>query len=158
MKAKSLKKLGRAGRDGKLEVTKPESPSQEPALLHLRPSAALRQRVLIHAGNVAACGFVNLLTGPQLLAQVEARLPEHRERVFAPTETLSMFLAQALSADGRCRQAVDDTALKRLIAGLTPHSASTSAYCQARARLPLTMVSALARQTGALVADAVPDW
>ena len=41
---------------------------------------------------------------------VEALLPEHRERLFPPTETLSMFLAQVLSPDGSCRQAVDDAA------------------------------------------------
>jgi hypothetical protein len=33
----------------------------------------------------------NLRTGPQLLDRVEALLPEHRERLFPPTETLSMF-------------------------------------------------------------------
>jgi hypothetical protein len=126
--------------------------------LHPSPSAALRQRVLVHANNVDANGFFNLLTGPQLFDQVEDLLPEHRERVFPPTETLSMFLAQALSADGSCRQAVDDAAVKRLVAGLAPHSSSTGAYCQARARLPLGMILTLTRQTGALVADGVPDW
>ena len=50
----------------------------------------------------------NLLTGPQLLDRVEGLLPEHRERLFAPTETLAMFLAQVLSADGSCQQAVND--------------------------------------------------
>ena len=68
-----------------------------------------------------------------------------------------MFLAQVLSADGRCRQAVDEAAVKRLIAGLTPYSTNTSAYCQARARLPLDLISTLARDTGELIADGAPD-
>ena len=101
--------------------------------MHPNQHAALRQRVRERADNVDAYGFFNLLTGPELLERVEGLLPEHRERVFPPTETLAMFLAQALSPDGSCRQAVDDAAVKRLIAGLAPHSTSTSAYCQARA-------------------------
>jgi len=45
----------------------------------------------------------NCWTGPRLLDEVQALLPKHRERLFPPTETLSMFMAQALSADGSCR-------------------------------------------------------
>ncbi len=42
--------------------------------------------------------FFNLLTGPEMLSKVEELLPEtYRERQFLPTETLSMFLAQALN-------------------------------------------------------------
>ena len=122
------------------------------------PSAALRQRVLVHADHVDVGGFFNLLTGPQLLDRLDGLLPDHRERLFPPTETLSMFLAQVLSADGSCRHAVDDAAVKRLIAGLTPHSTNTSAYCQARARRPLDLISTLARETGTLMADGAPDW
>ena len=121
-----------------------------------RAARRQRQRVVERAGNTDAYGFFNLLTGPQLLGRVEALLPEHRERVFPPTETLAMFLAQALSADGSCRQAVDDAAVKRLVAGLRPHSTSTSAYCQARSRLPVTLVSTLAREAGGMVAKAPP--
>ena len=98
--------------------------------MHPSQRAATRQqqRVLDHAGKSDSLAFFNLLTGPQILDRVEALLPDHRERVFPPTETLSMFLAQALSADGSCRQAVDNAAVKRLIAGLCPHSTNTSAY------------------------------
>jgi hypothetical protein len=128
--------------------------------MHPSQSAAKRQqqRVLDHAGNANSLAFFNLLTGPQLLDRVEGLLPDHRERLFPPTETLSMFLAQALSADGSCRQAVDDAAVKRLIAGLRPHSTNTSAYCQARARLPVTLISTLARETGGMVAKGAAGW
>jgi hypothetical protein len=122
-------------------------------------SAAARQqrRILNHAQNADADGFFNLLTAPQLLGAVESLLPDHRERLFPPTETLSMFMAQALSADGSCRQAVDDAAVKRLIAGMTPCSTNTAAYGKARARLPLAMINTLTRRTGTLVADGVSD-
>lgn len=128
--------------------------------MHPSQRAAIRQqqRILDHASNSDAYAFFNLLTGPQLLDRVEALLPEHRERVFAPIETLSMFLAQALAADGSCRQAVNDAAVKRLIAGLKPCSTNTSAYCQARARLPLPMISTLARQAGEILAEGAASW
>jgi hypothetical protein len=34
--------------------------------------------------------------------EVEVLLPEHRERVFPVTETLSLFLAQVMSPDQSC--------------------------------------------------------
>jgi hypothetical protein len=37
-------------------------------------------------------------------------------------------------------------------------STSTSAYCQARAWLPLPMIRTLTRQTGGLVTDGAPNW
>ncbi len=76
-----------------------------------------------------AYGFFNLLTGPELLEDMQGLLPAHRERLFPPTETLSMFMAQALSADGSCKQAVDDAAVKRLVAGMEVCSPNTAAYC-----------------------------
>ena len=65
-----------------------------------RPTAGQQQRVSQHAGKTDSYAMFNLLTGPQLLDRVEALLPAHRERLFPPTETLSMFIAQVLSADG----------------------------------------------------------
>ena len=109
--------------------------------------AEQQRRLLAHTENADAYGFFNLLTGPELLADVEGLLPEHRERLFPPTETLSMFLAQALSADGSCQQAVNDAAVKRLVAGMDECSSNTAAYCKARARLPQTMISTLALRT-----------
>jgi hypothetical protein len=113
--------------------------------------------VAYHAGNADSYALFNLLTGPQLLDRVEALLPEHRERLFAPTETLSMFLAQVLSADGSCQQAVDEAMVKRLVGGLKPGSTDTGGYCRARARLPLAMASSLARQAGGLLAREAPS-
>jgi hypothetical protein len=122
------------------------------------PSAQQQRRLLAQAGNAEAYGFFNLLTGPELLEDVEELLPEHRERLFPPTETLSIFLAQVLSADGSCRQAVNDTAVKRLVAEMEECSSNTAAYCKARARLPQTMVSTLALRTAEILAEGVADW
>ena len=49
-------------------------------------AAQQRRRVQTRIDNVDAYGFFNLLTGPELLDEVESLLPEHRERLFPPTE------------------------------------------------------------------------
>lgn len=101
--------------------------------------------------------FFNLLTGASLLDTVESLLPEHRERLFPPTETLSMFLAQALSEDRSCQRAVDNAAIQRLLGGLPQCSAHTGGYCRARQRLPMTMVRTLVHRTAAAVDERVPS-
>ena len=122
-------------------------------------SAFQQHRVRRHARNSDAYAFFNLLTSEQLLNQVESLLPAHRERLFPPTETLSMFLAQALSADRSCQKAVDEAAVKRWVAGLPQCSTHTGAYCRARARLPLDMVSTLTCYTGRwITAQAPAPW
>jgi hypothetical protein len=121
-------------------------------------STPQQKRVQHYANDTDSYAMFNLLTGPQLLDQVEDLLPEHRERLFPPTETLSMFLAQSLSADGSCQQVVNDAMVKRMIGGLKPGKTNTGGYCKARARLPLTMVSTLAIQTGEIVAEGAASW
>lgn len=114
----------------------------------------IRRRV----AETDAYAFFNVLTSSQRLDGVEALLPAHRERLFPPTETVSMFPAQVLSADGSCRQAVDEALIKRIIGGLPRCAASTSAYCQARARLPTQVISTLARQVGSMIGSGSPNW
>ena len=106
--------MGKAGSDDTVKVTKLNRPPREPAHIYPSQHAAKRQqqRVLQHVDNTDSYAMFNLLTGPRLLDRVEALLPNHRERLFPPTETLSMFLAQALSTDGSCRQVVNDAAVK----------------------------------------------
>lgn len=125
----------------------------------VRQQRRVRQRIRGQARASDAHSFFNLLTGPDLLDEVESLLPEHRERLFPPTETLSMFLAQALDADRSCQKTVNNTALQRLAGGLPPCSTRTGAYCRARTRLPTPMVRALARSTGQRVtAKAQRAW
>ena len=108
-----------------------------------RPSAGQQRRVRHHADSADTYAMFNLLTGPELFERVEAALPQHRERLFPPTETLSMFVAQVLSADGSCQHAVNEAMTKRLVGGLKTGSTDTGGYCKARARLPLTIISTL---------------
>ncbi len=99
----------------------------------------------------------NLLTSGILFDEVEKRLPEHRERLFPPTETLAMFVAQALSADRSCQHVVNQAAVQRLVSGLPTCSTYTGGYCRARQRLPLEMVSGLTRYLGRQIDQQLPD-
>jgi hypothetical protein len=97
--------------------------------------------------------FFNLLTGLELLETTESLLPEHRERLYPPTLALSMFMKQALNEDRSCQKAVNDWAAQRVAGGLSVHSVSTGAYCRARARLPLQMMSTLTRASGRVLCE-----
>lgn len=99
----------------------------------------------------------NLLTSDLLLEEVEKRLPEHRERLFPPTETLAMFITQTLSADRSCQHVVNQAAVQRLVTGLPVCSTHTGGYCRARQRLPLKMVSGLTRYLGQQIDQQLPD-
>lgn len=99
----------------------------------------------------------NLLTSDTLLDKVEEQLPEHRERLFPPTETLAMFITQALSADRSCQYIVNQAAMQRLIGGLPSCSTHTGGYCRARQRLPLPMITELSQYLGQLVDEHTPD-
>lgn len=101
--------------------------------------------------------FFNLLTGPELLDIVEEQLPVHRERHYPPTLTLSMFLSQAMSADGSCQRAVNEANASRVVCGLSPISVNTGGYCSARQRLPVEMVRKLVRETGNTLCTQLPQ-
>lgn len=126
--------------------------------MHPMRSARARQRRAVRHGIERSDSFTffNMLTDDDSLEPVEALLPAHRERLFPPTETLSMFMAQALNADRSCQKAVNDAAGKRAAGGLPVCSTHTGAYCRARQRLPTEMVSALVRHTGSAMASQAP--
>jgi len=106
--------------------------------------------------QAGAVDFFNLLTGPELLEMTEAHLPVHRERLYPPTVTLSMFMKQSLALDRSCQRAVDAWAGQRAVEGLSVRSIRTGGYCRARARLPLQMIVALTRETGRLLSAQAP--
>lgn len=118
-----------------------------------------RSRVKAYQTNSDSYRFFNLLTSQALLDKVESLLPQHRERLYPPTETLSMFLAQAMSADGSCQNIVNQAAMQRLVGGLSASSTYTGGYSRARQRLPLEMISELTRHISDLIDQQVlPEW
>ena len=131
-------------------------------MTHRNDALSRRQqctRIGGRARGSAALEFFNVLTGPELLEVTEAHLPDHRERLYPPTVTLSMFLRQALAADGSCQRAVDAWAASRAAEGLSAQSIRTGGYCRARQRLPLSMLQALTRESGRLLSErALRGW
>jgi len=82
-------------------------------------------RVNAYRASSDSYSCFNLLTSDALLDAVEGLLPKHRERLYPPTETLSMFLAQAMSADRSCQNSVNQAAMHRLATGLRTGSLLT---------------------------------
>ena len=68
--------------------------------MHATRTAVPRQhsRINTYRTGCDSYSFFNLLTSEVLLDKVEELLPGgHRERLYPPTETLSLFLAQAMN-------------------------------------------------------------
>lgn len=116
-----------------------------------------QRRTLRHIRKTDAYAFFDLLTDEATLDKVESLLPAHRERLLPPTETLAMFMAQALNADRSCQNAINEFSARRVTGGLRACSTSTAAYCRARQRLPQNMVSSLVRFTGQAMTASVPS-
>jgi len=91
-----------------------------------------------------------------LISSPVLKLPEHRERLYPPTTTLSLFLTQCMNTDASCQSTVNSHTVERLFNGLSACSTQTGAYCKARQRLPLEMISTLVKQTGLLVTRQLP--
>ena len=122
-----------------------------------RHATVQQQQIRRQIGRSDAFTFFNILTSPALLDPLEALLPAHRERLFPPTETLSMFLRQALSEDRSCQRAVNDTAVARVAGHLPQCSTHTGAYCRARQRLPTPLIASLTRHSGQQMAAQAPS-
>jgi|GEM_PF-1750546 hypothetical protein len=114
-----------------------------------------RSRIKRRSESSAAVEFFNVLTSEELLQTTEALLPKHRERLYPPTVTLSLFMRQTLEADASCQRAVNGWAAQRAAEGLLACSVRTGAYCRARQRLPLQMISTQAAGVGSPLARLV---
>jgi len=70
-----------------------------------------------------------------------------RRRVFSKTNTFWAFFSQVLDADGGCQEVVRKIQALAASRSLPSPSASTSAYCQARAKLPLSDLEKILSRT-----------
>lgn len=73
---------------------------------------------------------------------------EQRERVFTPWVTFVAFLGQVLTRGSACREAVRRVQAWCVAGKRPPPDESTSAYCQARARLSLATLRAAHEELG----------
>jgi hypothetical protein len=71
-----------------------------------------------------------------------------RDRIYSPVITLWMFLGQTLSPDHSCRDAVHRLNAWRVSHQKKKADTNTTAYCEARQRLPEKAVKELARRSG----------
>ena len=113
------------------------------------------------AGNCDGLFFADRLSPQSVRSACEKLQHEFRERIFSPAITLWVFLAQVLSADHSCREAVAKLNFWRLAQGLQPCSPDTGSYCEARQRLPEALFAELVRSTGKELsekADAAWQW
>ncbi len=103
--------------------------------------------------------FTNVLSESIVSQALTAVDAVWKDRIYSPLVTLWVFLEQVLSADHSCRAAVARLIAHRLSQGQSACSAETSAYCQARKRLPENFFSGVTRQTGrALEANIDSGW
>lgn len=100
--------------------------------------------------------FGDVLASDSLIQILEEETPEFRDRVYPPVVTLSAFLGQVLSDDHSCQEAVSRVLAERVEQGEAPCSPGTSAYCQARKRLPKKLIFRLLRETGKRLHDGTP--
>ena len=84
-------------------------------MMHRTATATRHQqhRINTYRSHSDSYRYFNLLTSEALFDQVEALLPDYRERLYPPTETLSMFLAQAMSPDRSCQHIVNQAAVQK---------------------------------------------
>jgi hypothetical protein len=118
-----------------------------------------QQRIERQVQRLQAYDYFNLLTRSPLLDRVDQHSPAYRERLYPPTETLSLFMTQTLNSDRACQSIVNRYAVDRHAHGLKPCSTHTGGYGKARQRLPLEMMRSLTRETGGLIArQAQTHW
>lgn len=100
--------------------------------------------------------FAALLPRDRILKAVTAARSFWQGWVYTPAVTVWVFLAQCLSPDHSCRDAVARLIAWRVARGQEPCSAETGGYCTARNDLPEEALHALARDTGKQVEDESP--
>lgn len=120
----------------------------------LRPQVRFLQRQFLQDGKLP---FTDVLSERTVEQALKALNFAWLDRVYSPLVTLWVFLGQVLSQDHSCRAAVARLIAHRVSQGLSPCSAETGAYCQARKRLPEKFYSDVARKTGQALDDKSDD-
>ncbi len=87
---------------------------------------------------------------------MSAQSPGYRDRIYAPLDTLRLFVGQVLSADRACQDVVGRRLSERIAQGESSNALNTGSYCDARSRLPLTLPIALSSALGAQLETSAP--
>ena len=121
-----------------------------------KSAVAVGKQVLRDLDLTSGLSFKPLLNGSLMDTCISAHGADFRERLLPPDLTLMAFCSQVIGKEQSCRNAVDRINSDRINAGLDPASSSTSAYCQARSRLPLDLIKSLAKGTASAQEDLAP--
>ena len=117
------------------------------------------RRALAQARDQQGLYFAGLLSEQTILLAFGVARGVWQGWIYTPAVTVWVFLAQCLSADHSCREAVAGLLGWRLARGLAPCAVETGAYCTARDRLPEETCVQLMRQTGRQLDEEAPrDW
>ena len=104
----------------------------------------------------SANDFLAILQSPDIEQLIAQYSHNSRPRIFDTDVTLAMFLKQVMSDDRSCAKAVNDYIIQN---NATNVSANTSAFCQARQRLPIDLIQDLSRFIGKKVIESLPkNW
>jgi hypothetical protein len=108
----------------------------------------------VQTGNDA---LSKLLTADRLKALIDKHCPGHRNRIYSPLTTVSMFLEQVLGADHSCQDAVARGRCNAAAQNLRPPSLNTGPYCKARQRLSPELLPALSKDVSDHLCQAQPN-
>jgi len=117
-----------------------------------RHARSLRQRSLLQLDRL-----LQPLLPPGLLSQADEG-PNSRERIYSVRRTFFGFLSQALNPDCSCREIVRQILALAALVSDDASSPGTSAYCQARQRLPWDILPRLRCALAARAGRARPLW
>jgi len=101
--------------------------------------------------------FADILTEASIQEVLNEHGVAYRDRVFSPLATIWGFLSQVLSEDHSCRDTVSRIIAHRAANGITVCSPNTASYCNARSRIPTSVLSTLARRTAEELHTSVDD-
>ena len=101
--------------------------------------------------------FADILTEERIRDVLNERGVQFRDRVFSPITTIWGFLSQVLSEDHSCRDTVSRIIAHRAANGASVCSPNTSSYCKARGRVPVSVLSDLAKRTAKELQTSIGD-
>jgi hypothetical protein len=110
-----------------------------------------------HASTINSSEFIDLLAHDELVSTIENNIPVYRNNIYTPTQSLSMFLAQSLNEDRSCSKAVNDMIILSQQKSRKKISPNTGAYCLARQKTPLELVTQLTEKSASLITQKVQN-
>ena len=103
--------------------------------------------------------FSQVLATQEVMDEVKVTASRFRHRQYPPLTTLRLFTEQLLAEDQACQDVVGRHLSERVARGQPACSLNTSAYCQARQRLPQELVDRLYRLVGKQLEARLPlEW